>query len=56
MTVREVDTCVPYPGECGGSLGRHRSGPKTISDKQDDVLLRIAWQRARQDSEHRADD
>ena len=41
MTVREVDAGVPYPGECGGSLGRDRGGPKTISDEQDDVLLRI---------------
>ena len=56
MAVREVDARVPYPGECGGSLGGDRSGPKTISDEQDDVLLRMAWQRARQDSEHRAND
>jgi hypothetical protein len=56
VRVREVDAGVPYPGECGGPLGRHRGGPKTISDEYDDVLLRIGWQRARQDSEHRADD
>ena len=56
MTVREVDTGVPHPGECGGSLGRDRRGPKTIGDEQDDVLLSIGWQRARQHSEQRADD
>ncbi len=56
MAVREVDAGVADAGECRGPLGRHRCGPKAVSDEQDDILLRPGWQRAREHRDDRAND